>query len=73
MRDITEEMKPYIKEIVADADNDQSDAIAIITAHRLHCAAPKDPGAYGICCADASRGFRKRKNEHLKKPKETEQ
>ena len=50
-RDITEEIKPYVKEIVADADKDQSDAIAVITAHRLHCAAPRDPGAFGICCA----------------------
>jgi isocitrate lyase len=51
MRDITAEIKPFVKEIIADAGAGQSDAAKVIQLHRMHCSAPNDPGAYGLCCA----------------------
>jgi hypothetical protein len=51
MRDITAELKPFVDDIVEDARKGQSDALNVIRSHKMHCAAPNDPGAYGICCA----------------------
>lgn len=55
MRDITEELRPYVARIQRDCQSGsgerQKHAAAIINLHTMHCRAPQDPGAYGLCCA----------------------
>lgn len=46
---ITERLKPYVAEIQAAAANGNKSARDIITAHRLLCSCPSDPGAQGVC------------------------
>lgn len=56
MRDITAEIKPHVTAIIADANSGEVNkrsiaASRVISLHRMHCSAPQDPGAYGLCCA----------------------
>lgn len=49
MNPLTRGLKPYVKDIEADAMQGNQHAKRIITFYQMHCACPNDPGARAFC------------------------
>lgn len=48
---LTEELRPHVKEIEADAAAGDVLAKQIISLYGMYCRCPSDPGAPGLCRA----------------------
>lgn len=48
---LTEQIKPFVADIIRDANKGNRKARQVIDLHRLHVSCPADQGAIGLCQA----------------------
>jgi hypothetical protein len=46
---LTEKIKPFVQQIIEDADKGNPQAQQVIALHRMHVSCPSDPAAPALC------------------------
>ncbi len=49
MSDLSDTLKPYVKELMVSYDKDNENAIGVIKWYEMHRRCPGDPGAPVVC------------------------
>ena len=46
---LADKLRPYVDDIIADAEDGDKCAVQIIQLYRMHYVSPNDPGAPALC------------------------